>query len=392
MSAARTAAEADIKIFCIGIGAAEGVPIPVSGGGYIKDSNGNIVLSKTDEPTLKQIAAITGGAYVQSVAGDMDLDVLYNRYIRGTMASAALGEQQTKVFENRYQWALALAVFLLFFEFMLPVNKTAGVLILVTLAALAPRPAMATDLKEALKQGESAYTAGDYAGAADSYVAAQLEAPEKSEILYDLGNARYKAKDYGAAIQAYRQTLDTKDPALKHKALYNLGNAYFRQGDLDKAIESYKAALTLDDTDIQARENLDYVKELKTNPPPDKSQNQQDQKDQKDQKDRKDGNKEKPGDNSSDKQNGPSPDQQNENDKDSGKNESEAHPSPSQNQKKSSSPEQAESPGQPAEQKDSATPDKETLRQAEKMLNRLQDQPGRALVPAYGEQRVEKDW
>jgi len=30
--------------------------------------------------------------------------------------------------------------------------------------------------------------------------------------------------------------------------------------------------------------------------------------------------------------------------------------------------------------------------QAEKMLNRLKDQPGRAMIPDYREQQVEKDW
>ena len=30
--------------------------------------------------------------------------------------------------------------------------------------------------------------------------------------------------------------------------------------------------------------------------------------------------------------------------------------------------------------------------QAERMLNRLQDQPGRALMPATGKRTVEKDW
>ena len=255
---------------CIGVGAGEGVPIPTEDGGFIKDREGNIVLSKLDEPTLKQMAAITSGAYVRSVAGDMDLDAIYQRYIRGTMEAAELGEQKTKVFENRYQWILALSVLLLFLEFLIPVRKMISIWILVLLFAASPRPASASELKKALEQGQAAYSSAEFEAAANHFVAAQLEAPDKAEIAYNLGNSRYKAGDYDGAIQAFRQVLDADDAILKEKARYNMGNAYFRKGDLDTAIENYEAALSLDKTDTQARENLEFVKVLKANPPPEK--------------------------------------------------------------------------------------------------------------------------
>jgi Ca-activated chloride channel family protein len=37
-------------------------------------------------------------------------------------------------------------------------------------------------------------------------------------------------------------------------------------------------------------------------------------------------------------------------------------------------------------------PDDTDVRQAERMLNRLQDKPGQALMPAYGQQQVVRDW
>jgi Ca-activated chloride channel family protein len=269
--AAKSAAEAGIKIFAIGIGAADGAPIPGADGGFVKDSDGNIVLSKLDASTLKQMAAVTSGAYVRSVAGDMDLDVLYQRHIRGTMAAADLGEQKTKVFENRYQWALALALFLFFIELLLPEKAAAALWVMALLVALSPKPAGASDLKTSLDQAEAAYGAGDYDAAAQHYISAQLEAPDKAEISYNLGNAQYKAGDYDGAIQAYGQVLASEDVTLQEKAQYNMGNAYFRKGDMDKAIESYEAALALDETDSQARENLEFAQKIKktrpSNPP-----------------------------------------------------------------------------------------------------------------------------
>jgi Ca-activated chloride channel homolog len=41
------------------------------------------------------------------------------------------------------------------------------------------------------------------------------------------------------------------------------------------------------------------------------------------------------------------------------------------------------------------TPQKQqsiSANQIETMLNRLEDQPGKALVPSYGNQKVQKDW
>ncbi len=402
LEAAKAAAKDGIKIFSIGIGAKDGAPIPSPDGGFVKDRKGNIVLSKLDEDTLKQLATVTSGAYVRSVAGDMGLDVIYKKYIRGTMKSAELGEQKSKVFENRFQWVLALAFGLFVLEILLPERKPAAIWVLVFLAAASPRPVSASELKDALRQGESAYASGNYDAAIQHFITSQLDAPEKAGIAYNLGNARYKNKDYDGAIQAYRQVLDSKDKSLKEKALYNMGNAYYKKGDFDKAIENYKTALSLDAGDQQARENLDFVKKIKKNPPKQSSQDQQNQKNQKNQKDQKNQEQKKDKDEEKNKQ-----------DENQGKNSSEQQQKNTENQKQqkgndqeksqeqpSESPKQKESqPSQPEEsqqqsagQNQAATPDEESLRQAEKMLNRLQDQPGKAMMPAYGQRQVEKDW
>ena len=83
MEAAESARKAGVKLFCIGVGSDEGVPLPAETGGIKKDRSGNIILTRIDEETLKKMAALTGGAYVRSVAGSMDLDVIYTKEIRG---------------------------------------------------------------------------------------------------------------------------------------------------------------------------------------------------------------------------------------------------------------------------------------------------------------------
>ena len=65
VAAATQAAEAGVKVYTIGVGSVEGQPIPMDGG-LLKDKEGNIVVTKLDEDTLKEIAQAGGGAYVHA--------------------------------------------------------------------------------------------------------------------------------------------------------------------------------------------------------------------------------------------------------------------------------------------------------------------------------------
>ncbi|MBR3285762.1 MAG: VWA domain-containing protein [Bacteroidales bacterium] len=65
VAAAQTAFEQGIKVYTIGVGSSQGQPIPYAGG-LLKDSEGNIVVTRLDEETLKSVAAAGGGAYVHA--------------------------------------------------------------------------------------------------------------------------------------------------------------------------------------------------------------------------------------------------------------------------------------------------------------------------------------
>lgn len=66
VQAAKEAADAGVRVFAIGVGSEEGQPIPDKKGGLMKDKDGNIVVTKLDEATLKSIARAGGGAYVRA--------------------------------------------------------------------------------------------------------------------------------------------------------------------------------------------------------------------------------------------------------------------------------------------------------------------------------------
>ena len=65
VEAARMAAEAGVKVYAIGVGSTQGQPVPVRGE-LLKDRNGNIVVSRLDEATLRKMAQAGNGAYVHA--------------------------------------------------------------------------------------------------------------------------------------------------------------------------------------------------------------------------------------------------------------------------------------------------------------------------------------
>ena len=78
---AREAAEKGIVVHTIGIGSPGGSPVPVQVGGrtdYLKDSEGNTVISKLDERSLQEIASVTGGRYVRANNTSIGLTEIYN--------------------------------------------------------------------------------------------------------------------------------------------------------------------------------------------------------------------------------------------------------------------------------------------------------------------------
>ena len=393
LKAAETLKEKKIKLFCIGVGGSDGVPIPEPDGGFKQDRSGQIVLSRLDENTLKKMAVVTGGTYVRSVAGDLDLDAIYTDEIRRTMEAETVSSGRKQVWEDRFQWPLALALLCLAAELILPVSrKTMLVSLLAALMLVPPLSADANDTRD----GIAAYEKGDFDKALKHFTDAQLNAPDKPETLYNVADAYYKTGNFDAAAEHYKQALETEDSQLKRKALYNLGNAEFRRGKAKEAIGHYEAALAIDPDDRQTRENLAFVKKAMEQ----QQQSGDDRKDQ-DKKDQGQENKSKPKQDGSSQspedQKQPQQDGARDNQPDGEQEQQRPEFGDEMDEQQKQQAARADDPPidqQPSAQAQPPQPGEAAgdPRQAERMLNRLQDQPGRALMPATGERTVEKDW
>lgn len=398
---AQTLRENGIKLFSIGVGGNDGVPIPEPDGGFKKDAADRIVLSRLDETTLDKMAGLSGGSYVRSVAGDMDLEAIYTTQIRGKMDAATLTSGRRQVWEDRFQWPLALAVICLAAELMLPTARKAVIAAL--LAGMMILPAQSAGANDT-REGIAAYEQGNFDQALQHFIDAQLKAPENPDILYNVADAYYKTGQFDAAVDHFRQVLETDDTRLRHDALYNLGNAEFRRGNAEAAIGHYEAALAIDPDDRLSRENLAFVKKALERQQRQQSGQKGDQKENPNQKEDP-GSAEQPAtDRSSPDQAPPSPDAQ----RPEGSRDPQEHGddgeqqvpafgdemSPQQQQAAPPESTQGDPMAATSPQTQAGPADRQTGRpdQAEHMLNRLQDQPGRALMPATGRRPVEKDW
>ncbi len=122
LSAANEAKEEGIKIFAIGIGKKEGAPIPLAdgAGGFKKNAGGELIISKLDETTLQKIALTTGGAYVRSITGNLDLEEIYQKGIKEHIKEKELKSTRRKRWHERFQWFCILAFIMLAGEFFIP--------------------------------------------------------------------------------------------------------------------------------------------------------------------------------------------------------------------------------------------------------------------------------
>ena len=112
-----------------------------------------------------------------------------------------------------------------------------------------------------MKRGNERYAAEDYDVALEAYQAAVEQRPKEAISHYNLGCALYQKKQFDGAANAFRDSLNAKDPTLRAQGYYNLGNAQFRLGDLQGAIRSYKSALRLNPGDRDAKHNLEFALE-----------------------------------------------------------------------------------------------------------------------------------
>ena len=321
IAAAQEAAKAGLKIYCVGVGTPEGDLIPMRDDSgalmYLHDSDGQIVKSRLDETTLRQIAAATGGAYAPLGQRGEGLQEIYDKYL-ATLPRHQVESRRHRIEFEQYEWPLGLALVLLVASMLIaersraaseetaplgpprrrglpapPVQRAtagtgaAGIALGLLLALIAPAHASTT------ATAERDYKTGKYPEAEENYQNAAAAAPKRDDLKFNTGDAAYKAGEYSQAEDEFRQSLETPDLGMQEKAYYNIGNAQYREGQAtekddqkktiqlwERALKSYEAALKLHQS-ADTQYNYEYVKQKLEQKK--QQQQQQDQKQKPDQ-------------------------------------------------------------------------------------------------------------
>jgi len=237
-------AESPYRLSILGVGTAEGAPVPV-GNGMLKDASGNIVIPVVDETHLRKLAAAGGGYYATLSLNDSDLDALKIISIDG-QDDAPLREEDARtadLWREFGPWLLLL---------VLPLAALAfrrGIL-LAGLVVILPMPdqvqaSMWQDLwYRADQQGQQLLQQDQPAKAAERFRDPAWRA-----------TARYRAGQYEQAADAYASLPGAE-------ARYNQGNALAKGEKMQQAVEAYTQGLKLDPGHSDMRHNKRLLEDL----------------------------------------------------------------------------------------------------------------------------------
>ncbi|MFK8021765.1 MAG: VWA domain-containing protein [Pseudomonadales bacterium] len=260
IAAMRDAIGQDLELAIMSVGTAEGGPIPLPQGGFLKDNRGEIVVAQVKESRFREAASELGAPYRSMTSDGSDLTQLLPDKI------AALSElRETEREFDVWRDEGALLVLLLLPLALLAFRR--GLIVPVLLISILPLPADASEpgenseLSEA-SNGDQAFKLGEAWDSLwqtkDQRAQTALnngDAAAASELFEQpdwKASAAYKAENYEAAAELF--------DAQSH---YNRGNALAKGGKLDEAIEAYDAALRRDPANEDAQFNKELVEKLK---------------------------------------------------------------------------------------------------------------------------------
>ncbi len=126
VGAATAAREKGIFVHTIGIGLPQGAPIPVQSGSYqknyLKDGEGNVVISKLDEVLLQQIATAGSGIYIRATNTQIGLNTIFEEISK--MNKTEYKAKRYSEYEDQFQWPIAIAILLLVLELVVLERRT----------------------------------------------------------------------------------------------------------------------------------------------------------------------------------------------------------------------------------------------------------------------------
>ncbi|MGR9000207.1 MAG: VWA domain-containing protein, partial [Gammaproteobacteria bacterium] len=243
----------------LGVGTADGAPIALPEGGFLKDERGTIVIPKLNASDLAKLARAGKGVYQTITANDSDIQTL--------LSIINKPEQQGKENKNLLldQWADKGPWLLLLVLPLAALSFRKGLLCFALLLLLPiPKKSYAFEWQDLWQsknqQAQQAYNNKQFEQAAKLF-----ENPDWKAA------AHYKAGEYDKALESMKNN----QTAL---SAYNQGNALAQSGKFEEAIKAYDEALKRAKDDQRLIEDAKYNKALVEKELEKQKQQQQDNK------------------------------------------------------------------------------------------------------------------
>ena len=227
----------------IGVGTAAGAPVPDAHGGFVRDHNGAIVMSRLDTSQLQTLARQHHGQYRTMSIDDDDINALLPR--PGTFSKTIAVDRQFDHWHDEGFWLLLL---------LLPIT------------ALAFRrgwvlPAMLVAITLVKPDTSHADIWTNWWKTSDQQAMKLLqegEAEEAAELFTNphwQAEAWYQAENYETAARGFADWNNAD-------GFYNQGNALARAGKLQESLAAYEKALKLSPDMADARSNAELIRKL----------------------------------------------------------------------------------------------------------------------------------
>jgi Ca-activated chloride channel family protein len=255
---------------------------------------GKPIKTKLNESLLREIAQRTGGDYQPAHTSAIALGDVVQRWLDADdlREEAPSGGTIPKL-QLRYVWFLLPAALLLMLTLVMNEGPTPrreppisdkkprvswsrsktlaaahAVLALFSVAAADPQ-----QIEAWIREGNRAYSAGDYDGALKAYELAESSTLDPGLIAFNKAAAYYRLGRHKEAIDSYRRALedDVAPPERRARAHFDLGNALLQNAggsshQLGEAVASYRACLHQKDIPdklrADARANLELAQLL----------------------------------------------------------------------------------------------------------------------------------
>ncbi|MBW2725133.1 MAG: VWA domain-containing protein, partial [Deltaproteobacteria bacterium] len=289
LEAARAAAERGIRIIAIGFGSESGSEIPITdpetgARSLLRDSSGEIVRTRLDGDTLREIALITDGVYVPAGLGALDLESIYDRHIAGLMR-AEIDNEGRLIRSEGFQWFVLAAMICLLISVLIgqvrrvsarPVLE-AGLLVTILLFATPIARAQPDPLDTPAQSSEAGLEVEAEGGdpvIAPSEGTGEEEAPGDPRENYNLALDALASGRLDAARQHFEDVRSAAgtDGEARYRATYGLAWAAVVEADarlesepdaalddLYRAGDFFREAVRLQPANDDPRHNLEIV-------------------------------------------------------------------------------------------------------------------------------------